>query len=368
MVLKQHSTPMDTNFMTAGEALPAMNNSRTMLTAVLEGPNRVRLVRQPVPSLADDELLVRVTACGICSSDLMDWYVEQKAPFVFGHEPVGVVVGVGRRVQGFVVGDRVFIHHHAPCGVCDLCRKGHVVHCPTWRRPALEPGGMSEFVRVLGHGVKGDTLLLPPKVTDLDATLIEPVACAVKALKKGRLQSGEHVLIVGLGFMGQVLGKLVRHAGAGRVEGSDPLACRRERAESWADAVYDPSTLTRDLLQSGGSAGPDLIIVTPPAPAAIQQAIECAGPAARVLLFAPTPVQDLVPLPLGHMFFRETEIIPSYSAGPDETLAALQLIEDRVIQASDLVTHVFPFSDIVHHYGRLKDPHVLKAVVTMGGE
>lgn len=351
---------MNKNF--AGKQLPA-----DMLVAVLESPPSVRLEKRPLAFPGPGELLVRVSACGICGSDLLDWYIAQKAPFVFGHEPVGVVAAVGYGVEGFSVGDRVFVHHHAPCGECLFCRSGRYVHCPTWRKPAIEPGGMSEFIRVLPHGVRADTLILPDEVSMLDGTLIEPVACAVKALKRGSLQPGEHVLVIGLGFMGQVLGRLARHQGAGRVDGSDPVPARRELALTWADHVYDPHELSPAALKSSGSAGPDLVIVTPPLPEAILQGLDCAAPGGRVLLYSPLPVGEQLATPLGDLFFREVDIISSYSAGPDDTRQALDLIKSGVVASDHLVSHIVPFAQVAEAYARLRshDPGILKIVVAM---
>ena len=338
-----------------------------MRVAVLEAPGRVRLEERPVPVPGRGELLVRVEACGICGSDAMDWYVATKAPFVFGHEPAGVVVAVGPEVEGFAPGDRVYVHHHAPCGHCEACRLGRPVHCATWRRPALEPGGMSEFIRVHAHGL-ADTLKLPPELNALDGTLVEPVACAVRALERGRLRCGEQVLVIGLGFMGQVLGRLARAAGAGRLIGSDPLAERRRWAQTWADQVYTPAELQAASSGDRRYLHPDLVIVTPPLADAIEQGLAAAGSGGRVVLYAPTPLGERVPLPLGELFFREIEIIPSYSAGPDDTRRALMAIQNGVVRAAELVSHTLPLSEVDRAYAMVKDPDVLKVVVTMEGD
>ncbi|MBX6378779.1 MAG: alcohol dehydrogenase catalytic domain-containing protein, partial [Clostridia bacterium] len=162
-------------------------------------------------------------ACGLCSSDVLGWYVARKAPLVLGHEPAGVVAAVGKAVRGFRPGDRVFVHHHAPCFRCRTCRRGAYVHCPAWRRSRLDPGGMAEYFRVPGHNL-ADTLLLPDGLSFADGALVEPVACCVKALRRARLRPGDTVLVVGLGFMGQVLARLARAFGAGRVVGAGPPA------------------------------------------------------------------------------------------------------------------------------------------------
>lgn len=94
-----------------------------MLAAVLYNVDDVRIERRPIPEIAEGEVLVRTMASGICSGDVMGWYIRRKAPLVLGHEPAGIVVQT-RGETAFSVGDRVFVHHHAPCLSCRACGRG----------------------------------------------------------------------------------------------------------------------------------------------------------------------------------------------------------------------------------------------------
>ena len=91
----------------------------------------------------------------------MGWYMKKKAPLVFGHEPAGEVVAVGPGVNDFRPGDRVFVHHHAPCFTCRACQRGEFVQCATWRASRIVPGGMAEYFLVPKENLSGDTLPLP---------------------------------------------------------------------------------------------------------------------------------------------------------------------------------------------------------------
>nr|MBO2508069.1 alcohol dehydrogenase [Bacillota bacterium] len=339
-----------------------------MWAAVLHGPGDVRLERRPVPEPGPGELLVRISACGICGSDLMDWYVAAKAPFVFGHEPVGTVAGGDAAAGALAPGTRVFVHHHAPCGRCAACRRGDDVHCSLWRQQALDPGGMAQYARVLPQAVRSDVLPLPDDVDDLDGTLIEPTACAVKALRRGGFAAGQRVFIIGLGFMGQVLGRLARHLGAAWVGGSDPIEGRRRLALAWADAAVTPEEVAAGLGPAAAGEPADLVIVTPPSEPALRQGFAAVRDGGRVLLYSPTPRGQDVPLPLGDLFFREVDLLFSYSAGPQDTRAALDLISAGVVRARDLVSRVLPLERVAEAYRMVKDPDVLKVVVTMNGE
>lgn len=334
-----------------------------MRAAVLRAPGEVEVVEMPVPRPGPGEAVVRVRACGICGSDLMDWYVARRVPFVFGHEVAGEIASLGPGVEAFRVGDPVFVHHHAPCGTCAACRRGDEVHCSMWRTTHLDPGGMAEYVRVPEAILRTDVLRLPPGVGFDDAALVEPVACAVKALRRaaavlgglggsqdagGRALVGLQVLVLGLGFSGQVLGTLARELGAERILGADPAPARRVRAQRWADAVFDPTAEEpRNVVQTEGA---DLAVVATSSAQALETAASVVRPGGAVLVYAPLPPGVLLPLSAHDVFFREVTIVPSYSAGTKDTREALWWIARGVIRAAVFVTHRFPLGEAARAY------------------
>jgi len=358
----------------------------SMRAAVLRGPGALALERVDVPRPGPGEMLVRIRACGICGSDLMEWYVEQKAPFVFGHEPAGDVVAVGPGVTGFQPGDRVVLHHHAPCMECDVCRRGDFVHCPVWRKQALLPGGMAEYAVVAKQSVRHDTHLLPAHVSYEAGTLVEPLACVVKALNRAGFAPGMRVLVIGLGFTGQLFGFLARRRGAAFVAGSDTAPARLDLARKhWADEVYDvgrplpdetssPDTAapTRETTSASATRSPvpdhsfDLVVVTPGSPAAMLTGVSAVRNGGALLLFAPTAPGEAVPFPVHELFFREVNIVTSYSAGPDDMKAALQHVHAGDVPADVLISHRFRLEHVAEAYKAAQDVHkALKVVVTM---
>src|SRR6185369_951741 len=163
------------------------------------------------------------------TGDIMGWYMQRKAPLVFGHEPTGDVVRVGAGVATVREGDRVFAHHHAPCGTCRMCRRGEYVHCKTWRKTNLAPGGMSEYFVVPAPNVAADTLRLPDGLAYESGTLVEPLACVVKSLRRGGMRAGDTVVVIGAGIMGQLHVVLAACEGA-RVIVADRVPFRLSRA------------------------------------------------------------------------------------------------------------------------------------------
>ncbi|MFQ5823552.1 MAG: alcohol dehydrogenase catalytic domain-containing protein [bacterium] len=315
-----------------------------MKTARLYNLNDIRIEDIPIPEIAQDEALVRMKVCGICGSDTMAWYVKKKAPFFLGHEPSGIIEKVGSKVQNFDEGDRVFVHHHAPCFDCKYCRKEQFSLCPTWKASKIDPGGMAEFFRVPGVNLRGDTLKLPSSLSFEDGALIEPTACVVKSLHKATLKSEDRVLVIGLGVTGQMHILLARHNGVRQIIGADLVPYRLKKAlEFGADSVVNVAeeNLVEKVEELTHEQMADLVIVGPGTTEVMKMGISCVGKGGTVLFFTPSPTEEMLEINPYHLYFNEINLFFSYSCGPHDTRQALSLIEQGVITAEKLVTHRF---------------------------
>ena len=326
----------------------------------------IRIEQEARPEIGAAEILVRTRACGICTGDIMPWYLRRKAPLVLGHEPVGIVEEVGRDTIGFRPGERVFVHHHAPCFQCHACRRGEYVQCQTWRESKIVPGGMAEYFRVGAINLR-DTLKLPESVADLDGVLVEPAACVVKSIRKSGLKAGESILIIGLGIMGMMHVRMARHLGAGLVIGADLFEQRAARArELGADfgLVVSGDDLAEQVRAVTKGAMADVVIVGPGTAKALAAGLAAAAGGATLVQFTSTPPGEEMTLSPHDLYFNEVRIIPSYSCGPDDTRQALKLIERGVLSASELVTHSFPLARIGDAFATAQKPEALKVAVT----
>ena len=329
----------------------------------------VRIVELPVPEIGVGELLVRLRACGLCASDVMEWYMKPRAPVYPGHEPVGVIAAVGEGVQGFMVGQPVFVHHHVPCMVCHFCQRGSFSQCATFRSTRLYPGGLAEFIRVPAANVQLDVLPLPGDVTFEAATLIEPLACCVRGINRAAIQPGDSVLVLGAGSNGLMLAQLAQQRGAIPVIIVDPIPYRRQRAlEVGIDYVLDPQeqSLLEQVFAVNSGRRPDIVIVTPSSIGAMKQGVELAGPGGTVLLFAPSAPSEVLAITPHHFFFQEITLRTSYSAGPYETRLALDLLRDGRIRAEQVITHRFALQDAAQAFQLVAKPgDALKAVIVV---
>jgi L-iditol 2-dehydrogenase len=316
-----------------------------MKAAKLYNFNDIRIEDIPIPEIGPGDALIKTHACGICSGDVMPWYIEKKAPLVIGHEPTGEIVETGEGVTSFKPGDRVFTHHHAPCFTCRFCRRGDYVQCETWKNTKIIPGGISEYILIPRINLENDTLSLPDTLSYEDGTLIEPTACVVKALKRAGIRRGDTVLVIGLGFMGQLNVLLARKYGAGRIIGADMVQFRLNKAkELGADEVIDVSKdkLIDTLKELTKGEMADVVIVGPNSADAMKQGIECTGAGGKVLFFTPAKPDEKLILDPNELYFKDINIVTSYSCGPTDTVDALEIIESGIVRAEKLVTHRFP--------------------------
>ncbi|MFN2462148.1 MAG: alcohol dehydrogenase catalytic domain-containing protein [Candidatus Velthaea sp.] len=335
--------------------------TRTMRVAVLYDIDDIRVEDRAIPELHDGEVLVKTEASGICSGDVMPWYIRRKAPVVFGHEPAGTVVEVRGRVP-FAAGERVFVHHHAPCFACRACDRGDHVQCPSWRASAIDPGAMAEYFRVPAINL-GDTLRVPQTLDAVAASLVEPLACVVKSLRRAQPRDGDTIYVIGLGIMGLMHVALARARGFVSVA-SDFSVDRRERAEALGAATFDAAgNPLHALHERTDGRGAELVICGPGSAAALAHAIDAAAPGGTVLMFTPLEPETPFVFNQSAAYFRDLSLVASYSCGPADTREALALLETRSIVPETLGVERRPFTAVAAAYDDLRSGRAIKPVV-----
>lgn len=327
-----------------------------MRAAVLYDVDDVRIEHRPIPEIADGEVLVRTKASGICSGDVMAWYIRRKAPLVLGHEPAGIVEAT-RGKTAFSVGDRVFVHHHAPCFSCRACTRGNYVQCATWRATKIDPGGIAEYFRVAQTNLR-DTLALPAEVNFADASLIEPLACVVKSLRRSGVRRGDRLYVIGLGVMGLMHLLAARALGA-EVYGSDFIEARRSIAERNGAIAFDPADAVRTLAE-----GADVVICGPGTSGAMHAAVAAAAPGGTVVMFTPFPPDEPVTVDSQRLYFGDLRVVASYSCGPDDTRAALNLVAGGTVTAEKIGADLVAIDDVPRAYREFAQARIVKPIVT----
>jgi L-iditol 2-dehydrogenase len=318
----------------------------TMKCAMYYNNRDVRLEEIPVPKIGKDELLVKMHACGICGSDVLEWYRVKKAPLVLGHEMTGEIIAIGSSVTRFHPGDRVFVSHHVPCNTCRYCLSGHHTVCETLRSTNFDPGGFAEYIRVPAINVDRGVFLLPEEVSYEQGTFIEPLACVLRGQKIAHLQPGQSVFILGAGISGLLHLKLAKVLGAGSVFVADIHKERLDFAEKFgATAAFLSDNRVPEQLKEANKGHPtDLVIIAAGPIEAIRTAWKTVDRGGSVLLFAPPEPGIDVPIPLFELWHDGITIIPTYAGSPLDISQAIELIRSKSLAVEDMITHRIPLA------------------------
>ncbi|MDI6840515.1 MAG: zinc-dependent dehydrogenase [bacterium] len=312
-----------------------------MRVAMYYNNKDVRLEEMPVPKIGPDELLVKVTASGICGSDVMEWYRVKKAPLVLGHEIAGEVVKIGRDVKNYKVGDRVFVSHHVPCNKCHYCLKGYHTVCDTLRSTNFDPGGFAEYIRVPKINVDYGVYLLPDGMSFEEGTFIEPLGCVVRGQRIAKVKQGDTILVIGSGISGLLHIQLAHELGAKRVIVTDINEYRLKVAKKFgADAVVNAKDdVPMRVYNVNENRLVDVVIVCAGAISAFAQALKCADRGGTILLFAPPEPGVNLSIP-GWEFWRDQiKLISTYAASSQDITTAIELISTHKVCVQEMITH-----------------------------
>ncbi|MCK4717519.1 MAG: zinc-dependent dehydrogenase [Thermoplasmata archaeon] len=319
-----------------------------MRAAMYYSNSDIRIEEMPVPSIAPGEMLIKVHACGICGSDVMEWYRIKTAPRVLGHEIAGEIVGVGTEVKGFEEGQRVFVTHHVPCNTCHYCDIGHHSTCDTLRSTNFHPGGFAEYLRVPAINVEHGTYLLPDEISYEEGTFIEPLGCVYRGQRLAGFRSGHTVLVLGSGISGMLHIALAKAQGAGLVIATDVSRFRLDLAKRMgADMVMDAKEdVAAHVREKNDGRGADLVITATGAKPALQQALDSVGRGGTILWFAPSDPDLLLPMPFNKMWKDEISTVTSYAACLEDILPVIDLLKEKRIPVKEMITHRLPLEEI----------------------
>lgn len=330
----------------------------------------IRIEEMSTPKISEDEVLVKMKACGICGSDLMEWYLKKRAPLVLGHEPAGIIVKKGKKVKEFEIKDRVFVHHHVACLTCHYCLHGDYTLCEQFHTTHIVPGGFAEYFKVPAPNLQIDTLKIPYEVSFEEATFIEPLGCCLRALDKCQVKMEDSIAIVGAGVTGLLHVTLSKILGVSRVFVSDLIDYRLEIAKQLgADFVVNSKKNDFPGLVEAETdgRGVDVTIVTAPSIEACKDGLKVCRKGGRLCLFAPTEPGQYLRMSPKALFFSEIKIIPSYSTSHIETRKALQLIKNGRIKVKKLITHRFKLEKAAEAFKTaLENRESLKVMILSG--
>jgi len=298
-------------------------------------------------------MVVKVHACGICGSDIVEWYRFPRAPLVQGHEIGAEVSAVGSAVERFRPSDRVFIPPKIPCGSCVYCANGHFPQCTEIKERL--PGAFAEYVLVPEIFVQKGTYPLPDTISYEQSTFIEPLACVVRAQRLAGVRKGQTVLVIGCGMSGLIHVKLAAARGC-KVVAVDVNPMKLDfAARAGAETVIDGSEDVAARLTSGNGRTADIVLLCSSARQAVDEACRWVDKGGTLVLFAVPGPEEQVVVPVNDFWMKEITILTSYYCGPPDIIEAMGLIETGTVTVDDLITHRLPLDEIVEGFRLVSD-------------
>ncbi len=315
-----------------------------MKVAMYYNNHDVRIEKQDIPNISDNEILVKVVASGICGSDVMEWYRIKKAPLVLGHEISGDIVKIGKNVKDFKKGDRVFVTHHVPCNTCRFCLNDEHTLCDTIHNTKFYPGGFSQFLRVPEINVDRGTFKLSNEMSYDEGTFIEPLACVVRGFRKAGFKPFSSVLVIGSGVAGILNIKLANALGASKVFATDINKFRTSFAKKMgADFSFSAKEdIPSKIKENNDGRLADFVVLCAGVPSAIKQAINAVEPGGTILWFAPTKPDLNVEFPFFDIWNKQIKMFSTYAGAGKDIIDAIELIRSKKVKVTDMITHKLP--------------------------
>ncbi|KAF1945543.1 L-threonine 3-dehydrogenase [Clathrospora elynae] len=280
------------------------------------GPEKFAVVNIDVPEIGEDDVLVKISACGVCGTDLHYHKGEflAKWPLIPGHEAAGTIAAIGQNVRNVAIGDRVVTDPLQACLTCFHCTRRKPLLCENITAfGGNVPGGFAEYCRYparLVHPI-GD---LP----DMEAVLVEPAACATHGIERMRIEVGSKVLLFGCGPTGILLAQFIRLNGAAHLtiasKGGPKLDLARELdiADSYITISDDQPLVQMDALKTVNPYGFDIVIEATGAPTVLEKSIEYVRKGGKLVVYGVYDENVKIAWAPFHIWENEITILASF--------------------------------------------------------
>lgn len=348
-----------------------------MLVAQIQEDFEVGLMEAPIPSLPPKGALVQVIGCGLCGSDL-DKYIHQKANpgSVLGHEVVGIIEALDDdHPSGWHLGDRIVTAHHVPCKQCHYCLNDSESMCRQFKSTNLNPGGFSQYIALTADHLAHTAHRVPPDVSSAEASCVEPLACVLRAVRRGQAAAGGSVVngsvaVIGLGFIGLMAAQVYQNEGFA-VYGLDldrerlALAQRHGFMMGAFHAVEDQGALSETLTRQVPLGKVDTVFLTAVNVKTIEMALDLVRDGGNLVVFTSAP--EGTAIDPSRLYFRELNVITSYSPALADLKDAAQMIFTRKVNTKPLISHQMPLSDIRQAFELYRSGQAIKVFISTGG-
>ncbi|ETW75840.1 hypothetical protein HETIRDRAFT_156927 [Heterobasidion irregulare TC 32-1] len=338
----------------------------TMKAVYYTAPREFDIRDVTVPQIGDSEVLIKVSSCGICGTDshIHGGEFIAKFPLIPGHEVVGRIARVGKNVVGFSPEDRVVADPSIVCGSCFYCRRGKPLLCENYLgRGVSVPGGFAEYV-----AFDASKVYKIYNLSDEEAILVEPTACAIHGMDKLNAPVGVEVLIIGAGPTGLVLAQLLKLNGASKVVIAANKGIKTDIAKSLdAGDVYieldrDNADAQWAKIKQDYPYGFDVVVEATGAEKIANDSINYVRRGGTLLIYGVYSDEALVHWPPSKIFGDEINIIGSFAqmyCFP----RAVEYLDSGKIKVKGMVTDTFTISEYQAALDKMSSRGALKIAV-----
>jgi L-iditol 2-dehydrogenase len=337
-----------------------------MLQATMVSPGVIQITEIPIPDIEENEVLIKIVKIGVCGSDIHVYHGKHpytSYPVVQGHEVSGEIVKVGTRVSSYNIGDKVTIQPQVVCGKCYPCTNGNYHICDELRVMGFQTTGTaSEYFAIDANKV----IKLPNSFTFDEGAMIEPLTVAVHALGRAKEIKGMKILVLGAGPIGNLVAQAAKGLGANGVMITDLSEFRLRLAKSCGIEYcvnIKEQGLSDQIKKNFGSSGADIIFECVGIDATINQAISNARKGTDIIVVG--VFEESVNINMGFVQDRELRIIGTAMYQEEDYYKAIDLIEQKKVILTPLITNHFPFKDyeIAYKYIDGKKDQIMKVII-----
>ena len=319
----------------------------SMKAAVVKSNSNIEIKNIENQSVGPSDILVKMRACGICGSDVEKVFGKYGQPSMrLGHEPAGIITQVGQEVSNFVVGDRVFTHHHVACysDDCHECSHSNETMCKKYYESNLEPCGLADEYIVPEWNVKhGGVIKIPDSMSFEEAAMIEPLACCIRAWNKFTYKNNDSVAILGIGPTG------IMHALLAKLYGFEKIFCldlnefRLDFAKKFETTTINSGNTNalEQIKSETANQGVDVVIVATSSLNALKDAVSFVRKGGTIVMFGVPSKGANIELDMSEIYSKGLTIVNSYAASDFDTKEAVEKISNKQINVSQLITHKY---------------------------
>lgn len=341
-----------------------------MKKAVITAKETVELQEFPMPEIREDQVLVKVKACGLCTFEQRYFTGgKEQYPFNGGHEVCGVVEQVGSRVaSGIQPGDKVVVAAITRCGECYYCQRGMDNMCANGGdNPEPDtlwgPGGLSEYMVAEGYQVY--------KVSDeIDfsvGTLAEPLACVLRSVQKAHVTYGDTVVITGAGIMGLLHVKVAKLSGLKVIITEVDEARKATALRLGADRVVDPTK--EDLLavvrEMTDGRGVEAVFYTAGGAKAAEQSINALAKGGTIVFYGAIYPKGTMSIDPNKIHYDEINFTGLVSTTKESFRESARMLSEGLIDVREFISEEVPLEKIDYAFRRAVSPDTYRVIVRL---